>query len=136
LAENRVPPPTGKKDGDDVIDAEFEVKEARASRLAGVPAGRPLCFCAKLGLVQCDGNGRRQGGAIMNLTMEQERAIQRGQAVRVIVAGSDCVLVRRDIFDRANEMDYEPWTADETNLLAADTADLLAGDGFDEPDDS
>jgi hypothetical protein len=32
-----------------------------------------------------------------------------------------------------NERDYSPWTAEEMNLLAAETADLLAGDGFDEP---
>jgi hypothetical protein len=70
----------------------------------------------------------------MNLTAEQERAIQRGQAVRVTVAGADCVLVRKDVYDRGDEPDYGPWTADETNLLAAEAADVLAGDGFDEPD--
>ena len=72
--------------------------------------------------------------SVMNLTTEQQRAIQNGQAVRVTVAGAECVLVRKDVYDRDNELDYDPWTADETNLLAAETADLLTGDGFDEPD--
>jgi hypothetical protein len=74
------------------------------------------------------------GMSVMNLTTEQQRAIQNGQAVRVTVAGADCVLVRKDVYERGDELDYGPWTADETNLLAAETADLLAGDGFDEPD--
>lgn len=72
----------------------------------------------------------------MNLTSEQERAIRGGQPVPVTVAGTDCVLVRKDVYDRGNEMDSGPWTADEMNLLAAETAGLLAGDGFDEPDES
>ena len=72
----------------------------------------------------------------MNLTAEQERAIRGGQAVPVTVAGTDCVLVRKDVYDRGNDLDYGPWTADEMNLLAVETAGLLAGDRFDEPDES
>lgn len=33
-------------------------------------------------------------------------------------------------------VDYSPWTNDEMNLLAAETADLLDGDGLDEPDET
>jgi hypothetical protein len=33
-------------------------------------------------------------------------------------------------------VDFSQWTQEEMDLLAAGTADLLAGDGFDEPDDS
>jgi hypothetical protein len=72
----------------------------------------------------------------MNLTAEQEQAIHRGQAVRVTVGGTDCVLVRKDVYDRGDVVDYSPWSPEETDLLAAETADLLAGDKFDEPDDS
>ena len=72
----------------------------------------------------------------MNLTNEQERAIQNGQAVRVTVAGAECVVVRKDVFDRTDELTFEPWTASEMNRLATATADLLAGDGLDEPDDT
>jgi hypothetical protein len=72
----------------------------------------------------------------MELTAEQEQAIQRGQAVPVTVGGAACVVLRKDIYERGEALDYSPWTAEEMNLLAAETADLLAGDGFDEPDDS
>jgi hypothetical protein len=72
----------------------------------------------------------------MELTAEQERAIQSGQAVPVTVGGAACVVLRKDIYERGEALDYSPWTAEEMNLLAAETADLLAGDGFDEPDDS
>jgi hypothetical protein len=69
------------------------------------------------------------------LTAEQERALRSGQPVRVTVGGVACVLLRRDVFERQEALDFSPWTAEETDLLAAETADLLAGDGLDEPDD-
>jgi len=72
----------------------------------------------------------------MNLTSEQELAIQNGQAVVVTVGGAACVVVRKDVYDFGENLDYSPWTKDEMDLLAAETADLLAGDGLDEPDDS
>ena len=72
----------------------------------------------------------------MNLTVEQERAVRNGQAVAVTVGDTACVLLRKDVFERGEELDYSPWTKEEMDLLAAETADLLAGDGFDEPDDS
>jgi hypothetical protein len=34
-----------------------------------------------------------------------------------------------------SEIDYDPWTTEEMDLLTAETADLLAGDGFDSQDD-
>ena len=74
--------------------------------------------------------------AIMKLTTEQERAIQEGQMVAVTVAGAACVVLRKDVYERGEALDYDPWTTEEMNLLAAETADLLAGDGFDEPDDA
>ena len=72
----------------------------------------------------------------MKLSAEQERAVHNGQAVTVTVGGAPCVLLRKDVFERGEELDYSPWTKEEMNLLAAETADLLAGDGLDEPDDS
>ncbi len=72
----------------------------------------------------------------MNLTAEQEQALHSGQAVQVTVAGTACVLLRKDVYDRGEVLDYSPWTPEEMDLLAAETADLLAGDGLDEPDDS
>ena len=73
---------------------------------------------------------------MMNLTAEQERAILNGQAVAVTVGSAACVVLRTDIYERGEEVDYSPWTKEEMDLLAAETADLLAGDGLDEPDDS
>jgi len=72
----------------------------------------------------------------MHLTAEQERAIQNGQAVAVTVGGAECVVLRKDVYERAEHVDYSPWTKEEMDWLASETADLLAGDGFDEPDDS
>ncbi len=72
----------------------------------------------------------------MKLTAEQQQAIQNGQAVAVTVGGAACVLLRKDIYELGEEIDYSPWSKEEMDLLAAETADLLAGDGMDEPDDS
>jgi hypothetical protein len=72
----------------------------------------------------------------MRLTAEQERAIHSGKPIQVNVAGTQCVLVRKDVYERSEAVDFSPWTPEEMDLLAAETADLLAGDGFDEPDDS
>ncbi len=40
------------------------------------------------------------------------------------------------VHERDEAVDFSPWTPEEMDLLAAETADLLAGDGFEEPDDS
>ena len=72
----------------------------------------------------------------MKLTPEQERAIHSGQPVQVNVAGAACVLLRKDVYERGEALDFSPWTPEEMDLLAAETADLLAGDGLDSPDDS
>jgi hypothetical protein len=67
-------------------------------------------------------------------TAEQERAVRTGQAVQVSVGNAECILLRKDAFERGEEVDYSPWTQEEMDLLPAETADLLADDGFDEPD--
>jgi hypothetical protein len=72
----------------------------------------------------------------MKLTAEQERAIHSGQAVQVNVAGAACVLLRKDVYERDEAIDFSPWTPEEMDLLAAEAANLLAGDRSDEPDDS
>jgi hypothetical protein len=72
----------------------------------------------------------------MELTSEQERAIQNGQAVAVTVGSAECVVIRKDVYERAEDVDYSPWTKEEMDRVASETADLLAGDGFDEPDES
>src|SRR5260370_34511980 len=50
---------------------------------------------------------------LMKLTADQERAIQNGQAVPVTVRGEACVLLRKDVFERGEELDYGPWTPEE-----------------------
>ena len=72
----------------------------------------------------------------MELTAEQERAIQNGQAVAVTVGSAECIVLRKDVYERGEPVDYSPWTKEEMDSLASEAADLLAGDGFDEPDDS
>jgi hypothetical protein len=73
---------------------------------------------------------------MMNLTAEQQQALQSGHAVEVDVGGTPCVLIRKDVYERGEPLDFSPWTSEEMDLLTAETADLLAGDGLDEADDS
>ena len=42
----------------------------------------------------------------------------------------------RRVCEQPDEVDYGLWTPEEVDLLAAEAVDLVAGDGFDEPDDS
>ena len=79
---------------------------------------------------------RAKKEGLMDLTVDQERAIQNGEVVAVTVGSAQCVLLRKDVYERSEPVDFRPWTKDEMDWLAAETADLLGGDGFDEPDDS
>jgi len=72
----------------------------------------------------------------MRLTAEQERAIHSGKTVQVSVGGAECILLRKDVFERGEALDFSPWTVEEIDLLAAEAADLVAGDRFDEPGQS
>ena len=54
----------------------------------------------------------------------------------VSVGGAACILLRKDVYEKGEPVDFSPWTPQEMDLLAAETADLLAGDGLDEPDNS
>jgi hypothetical protein len=72
----------------------------------------------------------------MELSAEQERAIENGEAVAVTVGSAECVVLRKDVYERGEQVDFSPWTKEEIDWAASETADLLAGDGFDEPDDS
>jgi hypothetical protein len=62
----------------------------------------------------------------MKLTAEQKRAIHGGQAIQVNMGGEACILLRKDVYERGEELDFSPWTPEEMDLLAAETADLLA----------
>mgnify|MGYP000372925107 CR=1 FL=1 len=53
----------------------------------------------------------------MILNQEQQMAVKNGEPVALNVAGTDCVLVRRDIFNRMGpEFDAGPWALEEMNL--------------------
>ena len=47
-----------------------------------------------------------QKGAVMNLNVEQQKAVVNGEPVALNVAGTECVLVRRDIYLRMDP-DYD-----------------------------
>jgi hypothetical protein len=63
----------------------------------------------------------------MILNLEQEAAVAKGEPVALNVAGTDCVLVRRDVYLRLDP-DFEtgPWTIDEMNLLADEAEELIS----------
>jgi hypothetical protein len=63
----------------------------------------------------------------MILNREQQTAVENGVPVLMNVAGTDCVLVRRDIYLRMDpEFDAGPWTAAEMNLLADEAQEMIS----------
>ena len=61
----------------------------------------------------------------MILNVEQQKAVEKGEAVAVTLAGTECVIVRRDVFLRLDpDYDTEPWTMEKMNLLA-DAAEVI-----------
>jgi hypothetical protein len=72
----------------------------------------------------------------MELTAEQAQAVQNGEPIEVTVGNAVCVVLRKDVYERGEKLDYGPWSPEEIDLMAAETADLLAGDGLDEADDA
>jgi hypothetical protein len=67
----------------------------------------------------------------MTLTAEQVRAVQRGEAVFVTVDKTDCVLVRRDVYDQGTP------TYDDSPLDIRDAYPLMdevaRREGWDDP---
>ena len=57
----------------------------------------------------------------MTLTPEQTRAIQNGQAVSVTVDQTECVVVRKDVFQKIRQLAYDDseWSDEEMEALAA-----------------
>jgi hypothetical protein len=75
-----------------------------------------------------------QQGTAMILTSEQQKAIESGEPVALNVAGTKCVLVRRDVFLRLDpDFDTGPWTVEEMNLLADEAEDLISRGESHEP---
>jgi hypothetical protein len=66
----------------------------------------------------------------MILTQEQLEELEKGEAIRLTIGETACVLVREDVY--REEMDDSPWTPEEMDLLASEAADLIQDD-LDEP---
>jgi hypothetical protein len=69
---------------------------------------------------------------IVNLTKEQLQALRNGKPVRLSEEGTDLVVVRADVFERIQDLQYDdsPWTDEEMDLLAAEDAEALGWDGM------
>lgn len=63
----------------------------------------------------------------MILNVEQQKAVENGEPVSLDVAGTACVLLRRDIYLRLDQ-DYDggPWTTEEMNLLADEAEEMIS----------
>ena len=70
----------------------------------------------------------------MQLTMEQLKAAEHGEAVRIEAGGKTFILITQEAYE--DSLDFSPWTTDEMNLLADEAMELVSGDGLDELDES
>lgn len=62
----------------------------------------------------------------MILNREQQTALEKGEPVELNVAGTDCVLLRRDIYLRMDPvLDAGPWTTGEMDLLAEEAEEII-----------
>ncbi len=63
----------------------------------------------------------------MTLNREQQKAIENGAPVALNVAGTECVLLRRDVYLRLDpDYDTGPWTVEEMNQLANEAEALIS----------
>lgn len=70
----------------------------------------------------------------MQLTVEQLRAAEHGEAVRIEAGGKTFILITQEAYE--DSLDFSPWTAEEMDLLADEAMELVSGDGLDELDES
>jgi hypothetical protein len=63
----------------------------------------------------------------MILSLAQQQAVENGEPVALNVAGTECVLVRKDIYlSLDSDYDAGPWTAEEMNLLAVEAEEMIS----------
>ncbi|MEX2141226.1 MAG: hypothetical protein WD894_18315 [Pirellulales bacterium] len=57
---------------------------------------------------------------MLELTAEQRIALETGEPVPCVVGATDCVVVRKDVFDRMQHFAYDDseWSAEEMIALA------------------
>ncbi|MBW3539466.1 MAG: hypothetical protein KY476_04280 [Planctomycetes bacterium] len=67
----------------------------------------------------------------MNLTEQQQRAVERGQPVRVTIGRARCILIREDVYERKGG-DCDDWTLEEMNLLADEAHAIISQTETDE----
>ena len=60
---------------------------------------------------------------MLDLTAAQRSALESGEPVPYALEQTECVLVRKDVFDRLREIAYDDseWTAEEMLAVAART---------------
>lgn len=66
----------------------------------------------------------------MELTAEQQQAVYRGEEVSLIIEHTECVVIRKDVYDKIKKVIYDDshWSEGEMDALAnqmfedADTA--------------
>ena len=69
----------------------------------------------------------------MQLTVEQLKAAEQGEVVRIEAGGKKYVLLSQGVYE--DTLDYSPWTAREIDALADEALELVSGDGLDEPEE-
>jgi hypothetical protein len=66
--------------------------------------------------------------------VEQIRAAERGEVVRIEAGGKRFVLLSEGVYE--DSLDYSPWTTREIDALADEALELVSSDGLDEPDEA
>ena len=69
----------------------------------------------------------------MKLTVEQLKAAEQGEAVKIEAGGKKYVLLSQGVYE--DTLDYGPWTTGEIDSLADEALELVSGDGLDEPEE-
>jgi hypothetical protein len=61
----------------------------------------------------------------MQITPPQKKAIESGEVVEIVVDQIECVVIRKDVYDREKQRMYDDsaWTEGEINALASQSAD-------------
>ncbi len=62
---------------------------------------------------------------MLDLTPEQQKTVQDGDPVPFILNQTECVVVRKDVFERMKHVAYDDseWTSEEMTALAAHAFD-------------
>lgn len=59
----------------------------------------------------------------MHLNADQITALQHGQPVPLVIENTECVVIKRDVYEQA--LATSEWTTQEMDILAAEAADRL-----------